>query len=62
VHIHFVLRPLFCINILKKRDSENKRSIHIIFYVCVVLCFIISADLCVQFRAFTQNWLYTYFL
>jgi hypothetical protein len=62
VYVNFVLKPLFCVNILKQKDSENERSIHIIIYICVVLCFIISADLCIQFRAFTQNWHCTYFL
>ena len=58
MNINFVLKPLFCVNILKQRD-ENKR---LRIYICVVLYFIISADLCIQFRAFVRNWHYTYFM
>ena len=61
MNINFVLKPLFCVNISKQRDNENNRSVHIIIYIWVVLYFIISADLCIQFRAFTQNWRYTFF-
>jgi hypothetical protein len=59
----FCTETPFCINISKQRDCENKRSIYIIvMYICVVLYFNIYAGLCVQVRAFTQNWHYTYFL
>jgi len=47
VRVPFVLEPLFCVIIVKQRDSENKRYVHIIIYVCVVLYFIISALICV---------------